>query len=208
MFCPKCGTKNPDDGRFCRKCGTGLENVSEALSRSDSGGLVQNPLPPGKIGKKDTGAADPDELFGDSVKQIITGIGFAAAAIGLLITGAAGGKLWWWALLFPAFGLLSKGIADYLKSKRIEKRRLGFAAEERPALEDSPSGQADALAGTDDRDYLPPGSSSAAAADGAGEDRSFQTGDLVPPSVTENTTRHLELDSEGETRTLPKKETN
>jgi hypothetical protein len=33
----------------------------------------------------------------------------------------------------------------------------------------------------------------------------FKTGDLVPPSVTDNTTRHLEMDSEGQTMALPKK---
>ena len=33
----------------------------------------------------------------------------------------------------------------------------------------------------------------------------YKTGDLVPPSVTEATTRHLDLDSEGQTMTLPKK---
>ncbi|MDH3530639.1 MAG: zinc-ribbon domain-containing protein, partial [Acidobacteriota bacterium] len=32
MFCPKCGTKNPDDGKFCRKCGTDLAPVTQMLS--------------------------------------------------------------------------------------------------------------------------------------------------------------------------------
>jgi len=31
MFCPRCGTDNPDDGRYCRKCGVGLEAVAYAL---------------------------------------------------------------------------------------------------------------------------------------------------------------------------------
>ena len=32
MFCPKCGTQNPEKGKFCRTCGTDLAPVSEALS--------------------------------------------------------------------------------------------------------------------------------------------------------------------------------
>jgi hypothetical protein len=36
-------------------------------------------------------------------------------------------------------------------------------------------------------------------------DSRYKTGDLVPPSVVENTTRLLEIDSEGETINLPKK---
>ena len=34
----------------------------------------------------------------------------------------------------------------------------------------------------------------------------YDTGELItPPSVTEGTTRHLEINKEGETMTLPKK---
>ncbi|MEO6587821.1 MAG: hypothetical protein ABIP06_00715, partial [Pyrinomonadaceae bacterium] len=34
----------------------------------------------------------------------------------------------------------------------------------------------------------------------------YDTGDLqIPPSVTDHTTRHLEIDKEGKTMTLPKK---
>ena len=32
MFCPKCGTQNPETGKFCRSCGTDLGNVSQALT--------------------------------------------------------------------------------------------------------------------------------------------------------------------------------
>lgn len=33
----------------------------------------------------------------------------------------------------------------------------------------------------------------------------FRTGELAPPSITDNTTRHLEMDPEGHTMSLPKK---
>ena len=36
-------------------------------------------------------------------------------------------------------------------------------------------------------------------------DSRYRTGDLAPPSVTDSTTKLLELDPEGETTTLPKK---
>ena len=38
----------------------------------------------------------------------------------------------------------------------------------------------------------------------ASPESKFRTGDLVPPSVTDNTTRHLEMDSESKTMALPK----
>lgn len=32
MFCPRCGTKNPDEHKFCRSCGTNLVLVANVLS--------------------------------------------------------------------------------------------------------------------------------------------------------------------------------
>lgn len=44
MFCPRCAAQNLDDAKFCRACGTNLENVALALAdrhhpaRRESGG--------------------------------------------------------------------------------------------------------------------------------------------------------------------------
>ena len=32
MFCPKCGTKNPETGKFCRKCGIDISNLNDTIS--------------------------------------------------------------------------------------------------------------------------------------------------------------------------------
>lgn len=191
MFCPKCGTQNPETGRFCRSCGADLGNVSAALS----GNL---PTETGVEHLRGRGAhrafemrrrQDPNELFGDAIKQILTGVGFLVVAIALFTTGVAGGKAWWWAMLFPAFGCLGKGVSDYLKFKRIEKSRVQFADRSQNVLNQTPVNTA--LPPTQPN-YINP------------ESR-YKTGDLVPPSVTEDTTRHLKMDSEGETMALPKK---
>jgi hypothetical protein len=45
MYCPQCGTKSPQDPRFCRSCGANLKVIgkavalSEAVARSDRGPL-------------------------------------------------------------------------------------------------------------------------------------------------------------------------
>lgn len=186
MFCPKCGIQNPETGKFCRSCGTDLGNVSAALS----GDLPVKFADPGTahIHHEARRRQDANEVFGDAVKQILSGIGFLIVAIALLTTGVAGGKAWWWAMLFPAFGLLSKGIADYLKSKRMEKKQIGFSSQNQNSLNQPPINVALPPTQTE---YVAPVSR-------------YKTGDLVPPSVTEPTTRHLEIDSEGETMTLPK----
>lgn len=187
MFCPKCGTQNPDNGKFCRKCGTDLGNVSAALS----GKAPENAIYPGTahILEESKRRQDPNEVFGDAIKNIFIGIGFLIAAIALFTTGVAGGKVWWWALLFPGFGTLGKGISDFVKSKRMEKSQINFAAQNQNTLHQAPPNSA-----------LPPQQTEYVAPESR-----YQTGDLVPPSVTEQTTRHLEVNSEGETMTLPKK---
>ncbi len=132
---------------------------------------------------------DPNEIYGDAIKQIVSGIGFLIVSIALLTTGVAGGHAWWWAMLFPAFGLLSKGFSDLARSKRIEKSNDGFGVQNQSQL-NQPQFRAD----------LPPSQTEYVA-----PETRYQTGDLVPPSVVDNTTRHLEMDSEGQTMTLPKK---
>jgi hypothetical protein len=186
MFCPKCGTQNPETGKFCRSCGTDLGNVSAALTGN---------LP---VQFSDAGTAhihheakrrrDANEVYGDAIKQILSGVGFLIVALVLLTTGVANGHRWWWAMLFPAFGLLSRGISDFLKSKRIEKQQNGFVSQNQPMFNKP---QTNASLPPKQTEYVSP------------ESR-YKTGDLVPPSVTDGTTRHLEMNPEGETMTLPK----
>ena len=189
MFCPKCGTKNPDDGRFCRKCGTDLGNVTAALGGANSPAHLRDSSSV-KLDKKGRVISnDPTEIYGNAIKQILAGVGFLVVAIALLVTDVAGGNSWWWAMLFPAFGSLSKGVSDYMKSKHMEQRQINMIPEPKKVINQSP-----------EKSALPPSNTDYVPADFP----NYQTGDLVPPSVVENTTRHLEMDKEGETMTLPK----
>jgi hypothetical protein len=184
MFCPKCGTQNPETGKFCRSCGTDLGNVSAAMS----GNLPEMTNNPGvaHIHHEAKRRHDPNEVYGDAMKSIIGGIGFLIVAIALLSTGVAGGHAWWWAMLFPAFGMLAKGIPDYLKYKKM------ISGPQAPSNF--------AQMGQSQQNVLPP-----LQTEYVQPETRYQTGDLVPPSVTDRTTRHLEINSEGETMTLPKK---
>lgn len=134
---------------------------------------------------------DPAEVYGDGVKSVITGFGFLAVSMALFFTGVAGGQKWWWAMLFPAFFAFAKGMSDILKSRKIiEARRVSAFAQPTwnslgpdqasPQLRSAPAG-------------------------GFAPDSRYRTGDLVPPSVTDGTTRHLEMNTEAETMTLPRK---
>lgn len=238
MFCPKCGTQNPDEGKFCRSCGADLSVVSEALSRKSGSTEIEAEdifclTSDGKINNL-------DDLFSAGVKNSILGLGFLIISIILLLTNVANGQKWWWAMLFPAFAMLATGISNIAKTKRLEKRNaenLTFAQVNQfpnnPITTALPPLQTDFIK---IRNLVNSGNKIEAikihreifgsnlneakeAVEKIERETSagniyteppkasiYATGEFeMPPSVTESTTRHLELNSESETMTLPKK---
>jgi hypothetical protein len=180
MFCPKCGTQNPDDGRFCRSCGADLGNVSAALS--------------GKMPKQHTMVDRKGRPVNweSAIIKIFSGLAFLAVAIALAFSQM--GRGWWFWMLIPAFGAIGRGVAQLTQLKKSEQQGVSFAPHH-PQNTISSAPQNNALPPTN-TDYVAPPKQSI-----------YDTGELVerPSSVTESTTRHLKMDSEGETMTLPKK---
>ncbi len=186
MFCQKCGTQNPDNGKFCRSCGIDLGVTSEPQ------GINLKPSEFYVDRKGRVRSNNPDDLWSSGIKNTIMGIGFLIVAFALLATNVAGGHAWWWAMLFPAFSFLAGGIGNIAKSKRLEKKNLSTQAPAQPTLFAQPRTNAS----------LPPSQTNYVKPQGS----AYDTGELVaPPSVVEGTTRHLEINNEGETMTLPKK---
>jgi len=182
MFCPKCGTQNPDDGRFCRSCGADLGNVSAALSGELS-------PPPYFVDPRKRGVS-----WEHAITKLFTGLAFFVVALILAYTGKFNAQNWWFWLLIPAFATFGSGIAQVVQLKKLEKKEAGFAPPSaQNTISSAPS--PNALPPTQ-TDYVAPPRQSL-----------YDTGELAerPGSVTEGTTRHLEMDSEGETMTLPKK---
>jgi hypothetical protein len=187
MFCPKCGTQNPETGKFCRSCGTDIGVVTNALS-GKTPGVNKFDYALAELEKKDKRRKNPDDVFANGIKEIFGSLGFIAVAIILAVTGIIGGKVWWFWLLIPAAAMIGNGIASIWKSKRMAKR-IESTANQSNLL--SPPAQNAALPPTN-TEYVAP-------------ETRYKTGDLVPPSVTDGTTRHLEINTENETMTLPKK---
>jgi hypothetical protein len=220
MFCPKCGTENPETGRFCRSCGTDLSGVSQALSTTSQSVRLANQMDavsdraskPLKKKKKSDDADwlsdpfcsggmdvngqplsdDPDVLVSGGVRDSVIGVGFLIVSLVLLFTNVANGQRWWWALLFPAFISLANGLSKIFKARNIEKRLASANANSASlAAVAPPVVNSLPQAMTE---FVKP------------QNSIYETGDLVvPPSVVEDTTRQLAINNEGETMTLPKR---
>jgi hypothetical protein len=177
MFCPKCGIKNPGNGVFCRSCGTDLKVVSDAISGKYSG--IQR-------GELQVYKEDPKILEG-AMSSLFSGFAFLAIAIFLGITGITGGRYWWFWLLIPAFGAIGYGMAALIRLRQANRRNSSIEmAEKRTELSGArqkslPEGVTEFVS-----DF---------------EDLEHKTGDLAPSSVVENTTRHLEMETEPKSMT-------
>jgi len=176
MFCPKCGIKNPDDGKFCRSCGVDLGNVSDVLS-----GKLQ-------IEKGCTNSKGKRISLESSLTKLFMGIAFLAIAIVLGVSGRGGG--WWFWMLIPALMFVGSGIAQFIQVRSVSKTNSQFGSYDQGSISGANVNAA----------ALPPTQTNFVAPESR-----YRTGDLVPPSVTDGTTRHLEMNGEGETMALPKK---
>jgi hypothetical protein len=118
--------------------------------------------------------------------KFFTGFAFLVVSIVLGLSGS--GRGWWFWLLIPAFTSLGAGVAQYFQLRHAQALTSPTIA---PVNQNSIPKSANPSLPPTQTEYISP------------ESR-YKTGDLAPPSVTDSTTRHLEVDNEGETMTLPK----
>lgn len=189
MFCPKCGTKNPDNGKFCRNCGTDLETVSDVLTgklnpKSQDLSLIQ-PVEPVDLTNYEGESVGWENAF----VKLFTGIAFLVISIALAFSAIGSG--WWFWMLIPAFSTLGAGIAQMVQLQKSEKRVIPVGLQEN---QNTLKEELKAQFPPQQTEYVKP------------QKTIYETGELIPPSIVEGTTRHLEINREGETMTLPKKE--
>lgn len=61
MFCPRCGSPNPDTTKFCRQCGLGLQQVTGYVASGGTAPLPQPQPRPGDIISKATDGLTPKQ---------------------------------------------------------------------------------------------------------------------------------------------------
>jgi hypothetical protein len=164
MFCPKCGSQNADETKFCRGCGVELSALLVAAPAS---------------GRKARGGADAQSLAEKHLEIYSRGLSGLMIGVGLILVAALALALTTASLPVALFSLifgvvfLSMGVSRLVQARGLK----ALAEREEPAA--LPTGQTE---------YIKPVRSV------------FDTDDLsaVRVSVTENTTRHLELGAEDE----------
>lgn len=189
MYCAKCGTKNPDSGKYCRKCGAGLPRVigegDDFLLENQNNDKLSPQFSGSKRKKKKETSLSWESAMGS------IGAGIAFIIISFILAYQPVGFGWWFWLLIPGFGALGAGIAKVIRLQKQERQEMSFGSD--PAERQMPSGQTDAL----------PPDRTVFAQDEV--QMPHVSGEIVPPSVTEGTTRHLKIDPEIETA-LPREE--
>jgi hypothetical protein len=157
MYCPNCGSQNAEGTKFCRTCGANLALVPQALT----GQLVdERSRRRGRRRHRDEGPPD----LGHGITKSFMGLGFMFVAFSILLFMPAG-RLWWFWMLIPAFGMLGKGVAEIVAARTAWQQTHGNQATPGAMPPKRQTGE------------LPP------------EPPGYT---LPPPSVTENTTRHLD----------------
>jgi hypothetical protein len=164
---------------FCPRCGA--QNVDDAKFCRACGTDISL-VPQAVTGQLAERLADQDSRAGRrrhrrgreptierAVKNFVMGLAFVFIAFAVM-TWAPAGRLWWFWMLIPAAANLAAGISTYIRLAEEKKKLAPPYAPAPPAVPPPPRASA-----------LPP----------------RDTSEIVPPpSITEGTTRHLNVPAE------------
>jgi hypothetical protein len=183
MYCPKCGSENQPDLKFCTRCGTNLAIVSDAITgkpidKSWSEDPLIEILKRYYDGKRSTAVGVGSMLIGVIFLAILLKLNVPENLAGVLLNGVAA-----CALIYGAIAIIA-GIAGWIESGS-ELKVLGYdnpkniVPKPKTPIAELPSASTVISVKSYNTDSI---------SASVKQDDSMAT----PPSVTEQTTRHLE----------------
>jgi hypothetical protein len=108
MFCPKCGSQNPDETTYCRGCGADLSAIVAIVT--------------GKIRDSPALAEKEVELFSSGIRGLITGVGFLLVAVLALTLSPKLAIAVLFGLAFASF-FIGTGVSRLIQSRGIKRLR-------------------------------------------------------------------------------------
>lgn len=166
--------QNSDDTKFCRSCGVDLGNVLAVIE-----GRTPDRVPQSQ---------QYNNIFSSGIRNLILGFGFSFVSILLLIN--IPGTFYWLLVMISAILLLASGITRLVKADGMKPKKTANVT------------PPNSLPATGSNPALPPIQSEYIKPSKPIYESSDLAGQLV--SVTEATTRQLQMDSDGESKILPK----
>jgi hypothetical protein len=167
MFCPRCATQNTEEAKFCRSCGADISLVPQAMTGAPAGRLAaEGGGLRSRRRRRERERESRPVTIERAVRSFFMGVAFLLVSLAVL-SWAPAGRIWWFWMLIPAFGMLSDGVSTYLRLAEEKKKTAAppFYTPPPTAVPHAPRASG-----------LPP----------------MNTGEIIaPPSVTEGTTRHL-----------------
>jgi len=160
---------------YCPKCGK--QNPDTGIYCRSCGTDLDNVSKALATGRQDAapliGKKGKPIKWDGAISTLFTGLAFLIISIILGVSGS--GRGWWFWMLIPAFGCIGTGVAQLIQLRqRQQEQQTAFRS------------NGVNLGGSTPLDLPSPKTEFVPA------DMSYKTGDLVPPSVTEGTTRLLD----------------
>lgn len=181
MFCPRCAAHNMDDARYCRVCGADISLLPQVLSGQFTASLANaDEAAVEETGKQRKGKKKAKET--PTLEKAFENIGVAIAFLIITVMVARympGGQFWWFWMLIPVGACAGEGIGQLLRIRREKALEAGG------------------------RTSLPPPPVSREAQFKNLQPRPTSEMLMQPPSITENTTRHLSPEPSARRRNEP-----
>jgi hypothetical protein len=173
MFCPRCASHNIDDAKYCRVCGADISLLPQVLSGQLNAELSEADAPAAVDKKskrrrkeKEKEKQEKPPPLEKAFENIGVGVSFLLISIMIAIF-IPGGRFWWFWMLIPALACAGEGVGQLLRL-RLQKTLGAGSVPPLPASR------------VDEEKYLPP--------------RDTAEIMIPPPSITEHTTRHLNVE--------------